>query len=195
MLDNTNRNSPFARRRRRAYACILNGCKFALAHHQRLYFLTLTSSPDSASIADSFPKLVKRIRRKYGVFEYVYIRTSEGLGVLHILFKCRFRIDIVWLRQNWVDLHKAPQMKLVSTYGGAKGIVRYLAGYLTDNPIQRLASSSLWIFKSWRKTFCAYISREGFYEGISKFDLFLSRYDTKTLYSKKYSTQLMLDVI
>ena len=38
-------------------------------------------------LTDNFQKLVRMIRRKYGKFDYIRVRTQEGGGVLHILFK------------------------------------------------------------------------------------------------------------
>lgn len=197
MLDSLPyRNSwNYRKKQGRAYSAIVNGSKFALSHNQKLYFLTLTSSPNSGDIHRNFNKLVRRIRKRYGLFEYVYIRTREGLGVLHILFKVKKRLEIDWLRQEWVKMHNAPQMKLLEAYGGAKRLSNYLAGYLSKNPLERLAYSTLWLFPKWRMKFCAYIRLNGFIEGINAFESFLINYDTRSLYTQKYMRQLTLDVL
>jgi hypothetical protein len=61
------------------------------------------------------------------------IKTHEGNGVIHLLFYCKgcesFRYDALhaWFSVNWDDIHKAPNVWLVKTYGEKR-----LAGYLTQ---------------------------------------------------------------
>ena len=80
-------------------------------------------------LTDNFQKLVRMIRRKYGKFDYIRVRTQEGGGVLHILFKGCY-LDVDWLRKKWKKLHSATQLYITHCYGFLNRISGYLAYYM-----------------------------------------------------------------
>jgi hypothetical protein len=116
-----------------------------------LRFLTLTSSPASPrAVQRSFQNLVKRIRRKFGKFEYCVVRTSEGYGVLHLLYRGGF-IPVAWLRHGWFVIHRAFEVWITrfdDRKGGIGGISRYLVTQYMSNQsgYVRGSASRHWIF-------------------------------------------------
>ncbi|GAJ06306.1 unnamed protein product, partial [marine sediment metagenome] len=61
-------------------------------------------------------------------FNYIAIKTSEGNGVLHILYAGDF-IPQSWLSGNWLALHGAWNVDIRDTYGSKRGIAGYLTQY------------------------------------------------------------------
>lgn len=186
MLDSIIRLMPFpshkesdwGRKRRRVYGRLVSGITYARGHNEQLYFLTLTSTPESPDIRKSWIKLVKRIRRKYkdkGKFEYCKVSTSEGYGVIHCLFK-GVRLEIDWLRDNWRKIHGAPQMKLVRCFGKIRKLATYLCGYFSKQPDLSLGYSKFWVFPRWISVFKEIILSEGFRTGVRKWNWMLANY-------------------
>lgn len=96
----------------RMYGAVLNG--FALPG--RYYFLTLTSSPKSPALKSSWRNLTVWLRRQRPGIEWIYCFTSEGCGVLHMVFRLPMkskRLDVQKVRAYWTEAHKARQLKLV----------------------------------------------------------------------------------
>jgi hypothetical protein len=69
---------------------LMNGLTVGKSRRERLRFMTLTSSPESVgwNLNADFRALKMRVLRKYGFkMKYWKIRTNEGNGVLHIVFR------------------------------------------------------------------------------------------------------------
>lgn len=104
-----------------------------------LYWLTLTSAPNSPPLPRSFNQLITELRRvtvkklmTWGyvtyyergkwykttpfteplTVEYLSMRTSEGCGVLHIVIAPSFRIPVEYLRDTWVRIHGAHSLNI-----------------------------------------------------------------------------------
>lgn len=121
----------------------------------KLRFLTLNSSDESVvlgiDILESFRKLVKRIRRKYEMFEYFAVvgeAENEPLRK-HIHAICKG----VYMPQReienmWVDVHRSikPYIKRVKS---VKGAANYLAKYMHQQSSNRYIMSAGWVFKGW----------------------------------------------
>src|SRR5260370_34261404 len=91
-------------KQRRGYRRALSGLSVGRRVGADLRFLTLTSSPRSPRMVQrSLQILVKRIRRMFGKFEYCCVRTSEGYGVLHLVYRGCF-IPIAWIRLTWYEI-------------------------------------------------------------------------------------------
>ncbi|MFC2017118.1 hypothetical protein ACFLUD_01730 [Chloroflexota bacterium] len=120
-----------------------------------LRYLTINSSDESVvlglDIFDSFRKLVKRMRRKYGVFEYFGVveqdKKIEGREHLHLICKGVFMPQRE-LEDMWIDVHRSikPYIKKVYSIGGAAG---YLAKYLGKERSSRYIMSAGWVFPGW----------------------------------------------
>ena len=120
-----------------------------------LRFLTLNSSDESVvlgiDILDSFRKFVKRVRRKYGEFEYFAV-VGESINEplrkhLHVICKGVYMPQRE-LEDMWVDVHRSikPYIKKVKD---AKGAANYLAKYMHQQSCNRYIMSAGWVFKGW----------------------------------------------
>ena len=72
-----------------------------------------------------------RVGRKYGVFEYCKVRTSEGNGVLHVVYRGTY-IEQKWLSDVWKELHGAYVVDIRKVYGEKKQLAYYLCRYVTS---------------------------------------------------------------
>jgi hypothetical protein len=147
------------------------------------YFLTLTSSPKSSrDLYSSFHRLRiemsritpnRLVKRGYmsrgealkwypeedwGVplkFEYVKQHTSEGYGVLHIIF-AGDHWPVTYLRDRWVKIHHAPQLVIrhIPANDGEERdkVVSYqIKQYLyKQNAYIRYSCSRRWLFPRYR---------------------------------------------
>jgi len=117
----------------------------------RYYFLTLTSSPDSPNLEHSFFLFKKWLRYRRKGITFIFCMTSEGYGVLHMVIRLKPRmknLDIKDVRDYWVSVHKAQQIKLVRVRHANK-----LANYLSDQRKKRkLGSEMSWqdLMVRWR---------------------------------------------
>lgn len=146
---------------------MLSGFIYHNSRGNSIRFITLTSSIGSADIQRHFRTLQKRIKRltplklvqsgyinynslhyyypncKLGQhfdFEYLKVRTSEGNGVLHIVFKGEY-IPFEWLCDQWDDIHNSPitDIKIVKKN---KKMARYLV-------TQYMSGQDMFIRYSW----------------------------------------------
>lgn len=99
--------------------------KYCRWKKDKLRFLTLTSSPNSPDIHKSFRKLIKRIRRRFDEFEYLAVKTSEGYGVYHIIYKGKY-IPQGWLQANWMDIHNAKMVNIKFIRNHPKKLANYV---------------------------------------------------------------------
>lgn len=193
MLDNI--PNSHRKRQHRIYSRLLSGHDIARKNRIPMYFLTLTSSEDSPKIykkrektlrifkngcltavpiyrdssglMHSFDLLKKTLYRAYGKFEYCGIRTSEGCGVLHLLFRSKRRLNINLIRQLWLKYHSAVQMKICRVYNYSRRLINYLAVYLKNqDQLQSLFSSRYWIAPQFRTLMVSYIKAYGYKHGI-----------------------------
>lgn len=105
-------------------------------------WVTLSSSPDSPKrLRDSFEELRVRVRRQLKFkFEYVCVETSEGHGVLHMIWawkdprrgrRASFFIPQDWLASTWLSIHGAHQV-WVARIGRSAGDRRRLSRYIVS---------------------------------------------------------------
>jgi len=142
----------FNRRRRtgRAYNSFISGMKLAGTYR----VVTLTTSQESLdqgkSIQDSFRALLGRCRRRGLVTGYCKVveRTKGGVPHIHVIFRGKI-IPHWWLSQIWEEIHLSPVV-WIQYVRGIKGVARYLAKYLSKDPIARLAPSWDWVWKGFR---------------------------------------------
>lgn len=123
----------------------------------RLRFLTLNSSDESIvlgiDVVKSFSKLVKRVRRRYGEFEYfgvVACGENEPLREhIHVICKGKF-MPQVELEDMWVGVHRSikPYIEAIDDVGGA---ARYMGSYLNTQSyhVRKYIMSAGWVFPGW----------------------------------------------
>ena len=159
------------RRRARFWHRLFTGAEAA----DRLRFLTLNSSDESIvlgiDIRKSFSKLVKRIRRKYGEFEYfgvVACDKDEPLREhIHVICKGKFMPQLE-LEDMWIDVHRSikPYIEAVDDVGGAAGYIgKYV--HMQSYHVRKYIMSAGWVFSGWigfsqwfKKVFGDYPPRE-----------------------------------
>ena len=123
----------------------------------RLRFLTINSSDESIvlglDILKSFSKLVKRIRRKYGKFEYfgvvTYDKNEPLRGHIHVICKGEFMPQRE-LEDMWIDIHRSikPYIEAVSDVDAA---ARYIGNYMNTQSyrVKKYIMSAGWVFPGW----------------------------------------------
>jgi len=141
------------RRRARFWHRFFTGAETA----DRLRFLTLNSSDESIvlgiSVLKSFSKLVKRMRRKYGVFEYfgvVACDENEPLREhIHVICKGEFMPQLE-IEDMWIDVHRSikPYIEAVDDVAGAAGYIgKYL--HMQSYHVRKYIMSAGWVFPRW----------------------------------------------
>ncbi|GAH96845.1 unnamed protein product [marine sediment metagenome] len=144
------------RKRKRAYQRIKSG----LAVGGCLRFITLTSSPDSdpARLGRDLSNLVKRIRRKYGKFEYVAVKVlEEGYGVIHIIARGAF-IPQRELSKDWKSLRNAPIVDIRAITRTPSRVGNYIISQYVSNQagVTRLSWSWSWVYRGFCKVWSIY---------------------------------------
>jgi len=141
------------RRRARFWQRLFTGAESA----DRLRFLTLNNSDESIvlgiDILKSFSKLVKRIRRKYGEFEYfgvVACDEDEPLREhIHVICKGKFMPQLE-LEDMWIGVHRSikPYIEAVDDVDAA---ARYIGSYLNMQSyrVRKYIMSAGWVFPGW----------------------------------------------
>jgi hypothetical protein len=141
------------RRRARFWHRLFIGAEAA----DRLRFLTLNSSDESIvlgiDILKSFSKLVKRIRRKYGKFEYfgvVACDENEPLREhIHVICKGEFMPQRE-IEDMWIGVHRSikPYIEAVDDVDAA---ARYIGKYLhmQSYHVRKYIMSAGWVFSGW----------------------------------------------
>lgn len=167
---------PWPRRKKRFFQRSMSGIEVAWGNREQVRFLSLTSSPESPEdIHRSWGTLVKRIRREFGVFEYIAVKefTVSGLQHIHALFRGCY-IPQAWVKENWQAVHRAKIVYIEGVKGNRKQVANYLSKYLgkLDQRSYRFWCSSKWCFKGfvgfWKLTV-----REYQKEAVAKWRYFL----------------------
>ena len=145
--------SPYSVKQKRAYHRFLSGLERSNFCGERVRFLTLTTSKDGsyADLNRHFLALVKRLRRKFGSFEYCKIKTNEGNGVLHVVFwdafdGWRYGCIHAYLSVLWMELHESPNVWCRALFGGFKRMANYVVCHYVagQSLIKRLSWSWGW---------------------------------------------------
>lgn len=97
-------------------------------------------------LAKRWQVLRKRIHRRYGKLEYFRLRTDEGFGVLHIVYRGPY-IPHSFLKRSWENIHGAPIVYIQALRGKSKRIAGYLAGHY-------LAGHRSFMRQSWSWNWC-----------------------------------------
>jgi hypothetical protein len=155
--------------------------------------ITLTTAPLAAGldINRSFQALKQRIRRRWPVsgFEYWKLKTSEGHGVLHIIFSGPW-IPHSWLSRSWEEIHLSPIVYIQELRRRRKRLISYLMShYLPAHDVghlyTRMSWSWDWVFRgfagAWR-----WFWKKGptMYDAINEWNKLMRRDDPDTSYKR-----------
>lgn len=118
----------------------------------QLRVLTLTSSDEAVAggydIHRHFRALVKRLRGRWGHFEYIGVVEVKGdRQHLHLVFRGEYMAQ-VQLSAMWQALHASPVVDIRAVWG-SRGGARYLAKYLVKSATSRYWASYNWVFQGW----------------------------------------------
>jgi hypothetical protein len=162
----------YTKKQRRAFQRLMSGLTVGKSRKERLRFMTLTSSPESAKgkLNAHLRTLKMRIFRKFRFkMKYWKIRTNEGKGVLHIVFRGKF-VPQEWLSEQWADIHNSPIVDIRSLYEtakGLKGICFYLVGsYLSKQSFERMSWGYSWVFPAFVSTWRRFVEKYWFRRGL-----------------------------
>jgi hypothetical protein len=165
-------NGGYTKKQRRAFQHLMSGLTVGKSRRERLRFMTLTSSIESKgrNLNADFRALKMRILRKFHFkMKYWKIRTNEGNGVLHIVFRGKY-IPQKWLSEQWADIHKSRIVDIRSlreTRKGLTGIVFYLVGnYLAKQSFERMSWGYSWVFPAFVRSWKRLIERYGFKQAL-----------------------------
>jgi hypothetical protein len=175
----------YTKKQRRAFQRLMSGLTVGKGRRERLRFTTLTTSNEAKSLGfdkklnEHFRVLKMRIFRKYHFkMKYWKIRTNEGNGVLHIVFRGKY-IPQKWLSEAWADIHKSPIVDIRSLYEtpkGLKGICFYLVGnYLSKQSFERMSWGYSWVFPAFVASWRRLIEKYGFKRGLELWNKLLCR--------------------
>lgn len=148
---------------------MLTGLQIAQNNKAFMRFMTLTSAPKrKRTLTKGFDLLKIWIQRatleKDGFIgfkfnRYYCAKTTEGHGVLHIIYWGRY-IPQAWLSKAWEEITGAFRVDIRACYTKRRrvnGLASYiLTNYLQDQPIKRISYGWKWAWlgfcKSWTKT-------------------------------------------
>jgi len=148
-LDICGHKSPWGRRQRRLFQRCMSGVELAFIRGQRVRILTLTSSPSSVDLHRHWTMFVRRVRRAYGLFEYLAVKefTSSGLVHIHALFVGSY-LPFSWVKETWFELHKAKDVFIQAFRGSKKRMGAYLCKYVAkDKTSNRYWWSWRWVYR------------------------------------------------
>jgi len=150
----------------------MSGLTVGKSRRERLRFMTLTSSPEAKerNLNADFRALKMRIYRKFHFkMKYWKIRTDEGNGVLHIIFRGKY-VPQKWLSTQWAEIHKSPIVDIRSLYEtkkGLTGIAFYLVGnYLAKQNFERMSWGYSWVFPAFVRSWKRLIEKYGFKQAL-----------------------------
>jgi hypothetical protein len=162
----------YTKKQRRAFQRLMSGLTVGKSRCERLRFLTLTSFSESVgrSLNADFRVLKMRIFRKFHFkMKYWKIRTNEGNGVLHVVFRGKY-LPQKWLSEQWADIHKSPIVDirfLHETKKGLTGIVFYLVGnYSAKQSFERMSWGYSWVFPAFVSSWKRLVETYGFRRGL-----------------------------
>jgi hypothetical protein len=166
----------YNKKQRRAFQRLMSGLTVGKSRSERLRFMTLTTSDEGKrmgfdkKVNDHFRVLKMRIYRKYHFkMKYWKIRTNEGNGVLHIVFRGKY-VPQKWLSAQWNGIHKSPIVDirtLHETPKGLKGICFYLVGnYLAKQSFERMSWGYSWVFPAFVSSWRHLVEKYGFKRGL-----------------------------
>ena len=134
---------------KRCFQRTISGITLHRAMGNIIRFVTLTSAPGSPDdIQKSWRKLQMRIKRKYGKFEYLKVKTSEGFGVIHAVFIGPY-IPFNWLQNTWKEIHGAFHVNIQMVKGGEKRLAGYFVTQYMSNQwaFERYSWSWGWVYQ------------------------------------------------
>jgi hypothetical protein len=176
--------SYFSSKQKRCFQRSLSGLLKASFAGLRCSFLTLTSGVgfDVSRLLACWQVLRKRIFHRWGFLaQYLGVRTSEGNGVLHLLFVAPVFIPKRWISSAWSDITHGVSYIIrifevrLSSKSRCKSMARYMTQYVAGQDLfERFSYSWSWIFKGAVAVWRSLVSVHGLRSAIVRFEHILS---------------------
>ncbi|MCW4018323.1 MAG: hypothetical protein NWF00_06555 [Candidatus Bathyarchaeota archaeon] len=105
--------------------------------------------------AVKYPKLWQRCRFK---FKYFKVKTDEGGGVMHIVFRKGYNVPKVpfqWLSDKWAAIWGSPRVNISQIkVRSASRLSMYMVGqYFAKQPVLRMSYGRQWVCEGFKKSF------------------------------------------
>ncbi|XES77818.1 MAG: hypothetical protein ACBZ72_02795 [Candidatus Bathyarchaeia archaeon] len=112
-----------------------------------------------------YPKLWERFRFK---LKYFKIKTDEGGGVMHIVFRKGYmvpKIPFQWLSDKWALLWGSPRVNIKQIdITSAEGLSLYMVGqYFAKQPVLRMSYGRQWVCEGFKNSFTHLVDVYGFW--------------------------------
>jgi hypothetical protein len=119
-----------------------------------------------------YPNLYARFRFK---FKYFKLKTKEGGGVMHIVFRKAYnvpKIPFEWLATQWGKIWGSPRINISEIkVRDSHKLSMYLVGqYFAKQPVIRMSYGHNWVFLGFAKSFKHLIEVYGFKRAIQIWD-------------------------
>jgi hypothetical protein len=144
---------------KRRFHRLVAGLTIGMHQRERMRFMTLTTAPGvEKDINKSFVVLKLRIWRTFGwkFNRYFKLKTAEGNGVLHIVYRGKF-IPQSWLSYNWAQIHGGSfivDIRELHVKNGLKPLANYLiVNYLTKQKTIRMSYGWRWCWLGFCKSY------------------------------------------
>jgi hypothetical protein len=140
----------------------MSGFEFAKKSNDYVRVLTLTSSLESPSdFRRDFTVLKKRIKRRFGRFEYIAVKehTQDGLTHLHLIYRGSF-MPQSWLSDQWNEIHKAKIVWVARLYTWK--LAKHLARYFIKEGFGRYWMTWSWVYKGFVGDWKRLVHEKGF---------------------------------
>lgn len=119
-----------------------------------------------------YPNLYARFKFK---FKYFKLKTREGGGVVHIVFRKAYnvpRIPFEWLSTQWSKIWGSPRVNISEIkVRNSHKLSRYLVGqYFAKQPVIRMSYGHHWVYPGFAKSFKHIIEVYGFRRAVEIWD-------------------------
>lgn len=142
------------RQQKHIFQTLMSWMGEALGRSCQLFRVDLTTGPggDSKLLGRHFQELRRRIERRQGYrIEYFKVETSEGNGVLHMVWAIELGrpayVDQAWLSSEWVKIHGAHRV-WIDRMGRSGNSVQRVARYIVSQYLAGQKASAL-VRASW----------------------------------------------
>jgi hypothetical protein len=119
-----------------------------------------------------YPNLYARLKFK---FKYFKLKTREGGGVMHIVFRKAYnvpKIPFEWLSMQWNRIWGSPRVNILEIkVRNSHKLSMYLVGqYFAKQPVIRMSYGHYWVFPGFAKSFKHIIEVYGFKRAVEIWD-------------------------
>jgi hypothetical protein len=119
-------------------------------------------------------------------FKYFKVRTSEGGGVFHIVFRKGYNVPKLpqaWVSQQWAEIwHGSWNVNLeqIKYDDSVKTSFYIIRGYIQTQPVIRVSYGHQWVYQGFRRSFIHLIEVYGFKRGLEIWKKKMSNNDLPT---------------